>query len=111
MTAHFNLQLLYAELGNEAKSAEHAKKHAKYKPDDNAQGRAVSGTRKVSGSQPCRRSRRPGTRCSGREHRVVDLITVPTLRVERRRERPRPATSNGRRASELTFPRRAWERV
>jgi tetratricopeptide (TPR) repeat protein len=41
VTAHFNLQLLYAELGNEAKSAEHAKLHARYKPDDNAQGRAV----------------------------------------------------------------------
>ncbi len=41
VTAHFNLQLLYAELGDEAKSAHHAKKHAKFKPDDNAQGRAV----------------------------------------------------------------------
>ena len=41
VTAHFNLQLLYAELGDEAKSAEHAKLHARYKPDDNAQGRAV----------------------------------------------------------------------
>lgn len=41
VTAHFNLQLLYAELGDEEKSAEHAKLHAKYKPDDNAQGRAV----------------------------------------------------------------------
>ncbi|MHC4876491.1 MAG: tetratricopeptide repeat protein [Planctomycetota bacterium] len=41
VTAHFNLQLLYAELGDEEKSAEHAKLHAKYKPDENAPGRAV----------------------------------------------------------------------
>jgi tetratricopeptide (TPR) repeat protein len=41
VTAHYNLQLLHAELGDEAKSAEHAALHARYKPDDNAQGRAV----------------------------------------------------------------------
>jgi tetratricopeptide (TPR) repeat protein len=41
VTAHYNLQLLYAELGDEAKAAEHGRLHARYKPDDNAQGRAV----------------------------------------------------------------------
>jgi tetratricopeptide (TPR) repeat protein len=41
VTAHLNLQLLYAELGDEEKSAEHGRLHLRYKPDDNAQGRAV----------------------------------------------------------------------
>ena len=41
VTAHHNLQLLYAELGDEAKSREHERLHRRYKPDDNAQGRAV----------------------------------------------------------------------
>lgn len=41
VTAHYNLQLLYAELGDMDKSAEHGKLHARFKPDDNAQDRAV----------------------------------------------------------------------
>lgn len=41
VTAHHNLQLLYAELDNEAKSQEYELLHRRYKPDDNAQGRAV----------------------------------------------------------------------
>ncbi len=41
VTAHHNLQLLYAELGDEAKSLEHERLHRRYKADDNAQGRAV----------------------------------------------------------------------
>jgi tetratricopeptide (TPR) repeat protein len=40
VTAHHNLQLLYAELGDEEKSGEHERLHLKYKADDNAQGRA-----------------------------------------------------------------------
>jgi tetratricopeptide (TPR) repeat protein len=41
VTAHYNLQLLYGMLGDEAKEAEHRKLHARYKPDDNARDRAV----------------------------------------------------------------------
>jgi tetratricopeptide (TPR) repeat protein len=41
VTAHHNLQLLYAELGDSKKSREHEQLHLRYKPDDNAQGRAV----------------------------------------------------------------------
>jgi tetratricopeptide (TPR) repeat protein len=41
VTAHYNLQLLYAELGDEAKAREHQQLHARYKPDDNAADRAV----------------------------------------------------------------------
>lgn len=40
VTAHHNLQLLYAELGDSDKSLEHEQLHLRYKPDDNAQGRA-----------------------------------------------------------------------
>jgi tetratricopeptide (TPR) repeat protein len=40
VTAHHNLQLLYAELGDSEKSREHERLHLRFKPDDNAQGRA-----------------------------------------------------------------------
>jgi len=40
VTAHHNLQLLYAELGDTEKSREHELLHLRYKPDDNAQGQA-----------------------------------------------------------------------
>jgi tetratricopeptide (TPR) repeat protein len=40
VTAHHNLQLLYAELGDEKKAREHERLHLRFKPDDNAQGRA-----------------------------------------------------------------------
>ncbi|MBI2480416.1 MAG: tetratricopeptide repeat protein [Planctomycetia bacterium] len=41
VTSHHNLQLLYAELGDEEKSRAHERLHRRYKPDDNAQGLAV----------------------------------------------------------------------
>jgi tetratricopeptide (TPR) repeat protein len=40
VTAHHNLQLLYAELGDAESSREHERLHLRYKLDDNAQGRA-----------------------------------------------------------------------
>jgi tetratricopeptide (TPR) repeat protein len=42
MTAHYNLALIYAELGDEAKAAEHRKLHERYRPDDNARDRAIA---------------------------------------------------------------------
>lgn len=42
VAAHYNLQLLYAQLGDEKKSAEHREAHARYKPDDNASDRAIA---------------------------------------------------------------------
>jgi tetratricopeptide (TPR) repeat protein len=39
-TAHHGLQLLYAEIGDEARAREHEQFHLRFKPDDNAQGRA-----------------------------------------------------------------------
>jgi hypothetical protein len=41
VTAHYNLQLLYAQLGDEERAAEHRRLHQIYKPDDNAAARAV----------------------------------------------------------------------
>jgi tetratricopeptide (TPR) repeat protein len=41
VTAHHNLQLLYSELGDAENARKHAQLHQRYKPDDNAQGRAV----------------------------------------------------------------------
>ncbi len=41
VTAHYNLQQLYTELGKTELAAEHGRLHAMYKADDNAQGRAV----------------------------------------------------------------------
>lgn len=44
--AHYNLALLYGELGDAAKVKEHQSLHAKYKPDENARDRAVAAARK-----------------------------------------------------------------
>lgn len=41
IAAHRNLQSLYARIGNAEKSEEHRVLHERYKPDDNAQDRAV----------------------------------------------------------------------
>ncbi|MCA9168749.1 MAG: hypothetical protein KDB23_13835, partial [Planctomycetales bacterium] len=45
VTAHYNLQLLFTELGDKQQALEHEKLHARYKPDDNAQGVAVGRAR------------------------------------------------------------------
>jgi hypothetical protein len=41
VTAHYNLQLLHERLGDQELSAKHQRLHERYKPDDNAEGRAV----------------------------------------------------------------------
>ena len=42
-TAHYNLQRIYAQLGENEKSQEHQRLHARYKPDENArQARALA---------------------------------------------------------------------
>ena len=46
--AHSNLALLYKLLGDETKAAEHREMHARYKPDDNAQDRAINLARQKS---------------------------------------------------------------
>ncbi|MSU20417.1 MAG: tetratricopeptide repeat protein [Pedosphaera sp.] len=42
LTAHYNLGLIYTQLGDEAKAAEHRRLHERYRPDDNARDRAIS---------------------------------------------------------------------
>lgn len=42
VAAHYNLSLLYAELGDTRRAAEHRAAHARYKPDENARDRAVA---------------------------------------------------------------------
>ncbi|MBQ17918.1 MAG: hypothetical protein CMJ65_12415 [Planctomycetaceae bacterium] len=41
VTAHYNLQQLYQELGDLKQAGQHAQLHARFKPDDNARDRAV----------------------------------------------------------------------
>ncbi|MEA2708264.1 MAG: hypothetical protein QOF78_865 [Phycisphaerales bacterium] len=40
--AHYNLGLIYAELGDAAQSAAHRKLHERFRPDDNARDRAIA---------------------------------------------------------------------
>jgi tetratricopeptide (TPR) repeat protein len=42
LTAHYNLALLYAALGDETRAAEHRASHARYLPDSNARDRSVA---------------------------------------------------------------------
>jgi tetratricopeptide (TPR) repeat protein len=45
VTAHYNLGLIHAQLGDEPRAAEHRRLHEKYRPDDNARDRAVTAAR------------------------------------------------------------------
>jgi tetratricopeptide (TPR) repeat protein len=45
MTAHYNLSLIYRQLGNQERAASHLALYRKYKPDDNALDRAVVSAR------------------------------------------------------------------
>lgn len=42
LTAHYNLALVFGQLGDEAKAEEHRREHQKFLPDYNAQGAAVT---------------------------------------------------------------------
>lgn len=46
LAAHYNLELIYGELGETEKAEVHAAAHRKYKPDDNATDRAISEARR-----------------------------------------------------------------
>jgi tetratricopeptide (TPR) repeat protein len=46
VTAHYNLALLYAQLGDKGQAAEHQQLHARYKPDDNARDHAQAAARR-----------------------------------------------------------------
>jgi len=45
VTAHYVLSLVYAQLGDARRAAEHAALHARYKPDDNARDHAIAAHR------------------------------------------------------------------
>lgn len=45
-TAHYNLALLYAQLGDASRAEVHRQYHARFKPDDNARDRAIAIARK-----------------------------------------------------------------
>ena len=42
VTAHYNLALIHAQLGDETKAAEHRRLHERYRRDDNARDRAIA---------------------------------------------------------------------
>jgi tetratricopeptide (TPR) repeat protein len=42
VTAHYVLNLVYSQLGDQARANEHAVLHARYKPDDNARDHAIT---------------------------------------------------------------------
>jgi tetratricopeptide (TPR) repeat protein len=46
LTAHYNLGLIHASLGDSAASERHRKLHERYRPDDNARDRAVATARR-----------------------------------------------------------------
>jgi tetratricopeptide (TPR) repeat protein len=46
LTAHYNLALLYEQLGEPDRAAEHRKLHQRYRPDDNARDLAVLNARR-----------------------------------------------------------------
>ncbi len=45
VTAHYNLSLIHAQLGDQARADEHRALHGTYKPDDNARDHAVAAAR------------------------------------------------------------------
>ena len=47
LTAHYNLALIYAQLGDEQKAAYHRQEHEKFLPDYNATDRAISIARRA----------------------------------------------------------------
>ena len=46
VTAHYNLGLIHATLGNQTKAEEHRRLHERYRADDNARDRAVAAARR-----------------------------------------------------------------
>lgn len=46
LTAHYNLHLLYQQLGDEKSAKQHEELHRKYKPDDNAGDQALAAARR-----------------------------------------------------------------
>ena len=47
LAAHYNLALIYAQLGDSQRAEEHRSLHEKYRPDDNARDRAFAAARRA----------------------------------------------------------------
>ncbi len=46
VSAHFNLDLVYRQLGQATRAEQHRSEYLRYKPDDNARGRAITAARR-----------------------------------------------------------------
>jgi tetratricopeptide (TPR) repeat protein len=46
LTAHYSLALIYTQLGEASRAADHRRQHERYRPDDNARDRAVANARR-----------------------------------------------------------------
>jgi tetratricopeptide (TPR) repeat protein len=77
VTAHYNLALIYQELGDNDKAAEHRKAHERYRPDDNARDRAVSIARR---------------RDPAADHATQAIVIYDLQRPGNAGSRPSPAT-------------------
>jgi len=47
LSAHYTLSLIYAQLGDATRAADHRREHEKFRPDDNARDRAISIARRA----------------------------------------------------------------
>jgi len=72
VTAHYNLALVYAELGQPEKAARHRQLHEKYRPDDHAIERAVA----------LHRSRNPAANHAAEAVAIYDLQRHAAVRPE-----------------------------
>ncbi|MEE3285546.1 MAG: tetratricopeptide repeat protein, partial [Planctomycetota bacterium] len=87
VTAHYNLQQLYRELGDNQKAEHHAGLHARFKPDDNARDRAVGAAK----------ARYPAANAAAEEPVFYRLQRpgAPGLPAATTRRGPRPTTQSG----------------
>jgi tetratricopeptide (TPR) repeat protein len=75
LTAHYNLGLIYSQLGDEARAEKHRKEHERLRPDDNARDRAVAIHRRQNAAAdhaaqtiviyPLQRQGAPGLKANG----------------------------------------------
>ena len=80
VAAHYNLQLIYTQLNEPERSAEHGRMHARYKLDDNARDRAIALARQKYPAAnhaaealviyPLQRPGAPGLALEGRERPI-----------------------------------------
>jgi tetratricopeptide (TPR) repeat protein len=79
ISAHHNLALIYAQLGDQAQAAEHRQLHQRYKGDDNARDRAIA----------LARQRYPAA-----NHAAEALVIYPLTRDDREHSAGQASVSN-----------------